>query len=65
MSRLNDAGMHRPDRNLVQPLSFGRKKFIWRPLTRAGLSAQGVMNIPEAEIEPRPRVGRIHRFQSE
>ena len=33
MSRLDDAGMHRTDRNLVQALAFHRQKSVGRPLS--------------------------------
>ena len=57
--------MHRPDRNLVQSLAFRRKKIVGSLLARSGFFAQRVTDVPEAEIEPRPRVGRIHRFKPE
>ena len=65
MARLDDAGMHRPDRNLVQALAFGRQEFVRRRLRRAGLLvAERMPHVPEAEIEPGPRIGRIHRLRA-
>src|SRR4029078_5821221 len=64
MSRLNDAGMHKSNRNLVQSLSCGREKIVRNWPARGGFFAEWVTNVPEAEIEPRPHLGRIPPFHA-
>ncbi len=57
MTGLDDAGMHGPDRNLVQAFAFDRQKFIRTRLLRGLLFAERMPYVPEAEIEPGPHVG--------
>ena len=57
MPRLDNAGMHRPDRNLVQAFAFHRQEGVRRGLLRRFLVAQRMAHIPEPEIEPGPRIG--------
>src|ERR1700733_5698274 len=65
MSRLDDAGMDRPDRNLVQALALRRQERIGGPFgRRRDARAERILNIPKTEIEPRPCVGRAERLQS-
>ncbi len=65
VSRLDDAGVHGPDRNLVQPLAFRRQEDVRRRRLRALLLAERMVHVPETEIEPGPRIGRADRFQPE
>ena len=57
MPGLDDAGMHGPDRNLVQAFAFHRQKGVRRGLLRRFLFAERMAHVPEPEIEPGPRVG--------
>ena len=55
MSRLDDAGMHRPDRDLMQAFAFNRQEGVGGPrLRRRVACAERMLHVPEAEIEPRP-----------
>ena len=65
MTRLDNAGMHRSDRNLMQPLTFRRKKFVRHGFTCGTLFTERMPHVPEAEIEPRPRVECINRIKTE
>ena len=65
MAGLDDAGMHRADRNLVQALAVHRQELVRRGLCRRPAFAERMAHIPEAEIEPRPRIGRADRLQAE
>ena len=65
MAGLDDAGMHGPDRNLMQRLAFGGEERVGRRRLRRLRLSERMRHIPEAEIEPRPRVGRADRFVSE
>ena len=64
MSRLDDAGMHRADGNLVQVLALDRQEGVGRrrPRRRAA-GAERMPDVPKAEIEPRPGVRRSDRFE--
>ena len=57
MAGLDDAGVHRPDGNLVQVLSFRGEERIGRG-RRLGFS-------PTSVIEPRPLIGRVVRYKAE
>src|SRR5215510_13733916 len=60
---LNDAGMHRTNRNLVQAFTFGVKEGIRRARWRGlALAAERMAHVPEAEVEPRARIGQAHRL---
>ena len=52
---LDDAGMNRPDRYLVQPLAFGRQELVARHALPAG---------PATVIEPRPGIGQADRLHA-
>ena len=65
MARLDDACVHRPDRDLVQPLALGGKEFVRRGLTCRSLFTERMPHVPEAKIEPGPRVGCINRIKPE
>ena len=58
MPRLDNAGVHGADRNLVQALTLSGKEHVRRRFLRGLLPAERMRNIPEPEIKPRPRVGR-------
>ena len=65
VSRLNDAGVNRTDRNAVQAFALHRQERVGRSF--AGLlriCVQRMLNIPEAEIEPRPRIRRADRLEA-
>ncbi len=59
MPRFDDAGMHRPDRDLMQTLALRGEEIVsgvaWNVRARA---AQRKLYIPETEIEPGARIGR-------
>src|SRR6266513_6279136 len=57
MPGLDDAGMHRSDRNLVQAVTFGRQECVGSALRRGGAArAERMLDSPEAEVEPGSRV---------
>ena len=57
MSRLDDSGVHRADRNLMQAVALDGKEPIGLTNRRRRLArAERMPHIPEAEIEPRPRI---------
>ncbi len=65
MAGLDDAGMHRPDRDLVQVFAFHRQKFVGG--IRGGhfaARAERMFDAPKAEVEPAPRVGQPHRLEA-
>ena len=65
MTRLDDAGVHQPDRDLMQRFAFDGKETVWGPrLRRRVLRAERMLHVPEAEIEPGPRVERADRLES-
>ena len=66
MARLDDPGMHRPDRNLMQPDAFGAEKRVALRLAaaRRGARPERMAERPAAMVEPRPRVGRAPRLQA-
>ena len=65
MSGFDNAGMHRPNRNLVQVFAFGRQERIRRARYRhLAASAERMLYTPESEIEPRPGIRRADRLQS-
>ena len=64
MSGLDDAGMDRADRNLVEALALDRQERVGaRPHARLPGVSKGMGHAPEAEIEPGPRIGRAHGFR--
>ena len=65
MPGLDDAGMDRADRDLVQALALDRQEIVrgLRPTRLAGF-AERMGHAPEAEIEPGPGVGRTARLQA-
>ncbi len=64
MSRLDDARMHWPDRDLVQALALDREELIGRRLLRRPIFTERLRDTPEPEIEPGSFIGRIRRLQS-
>ena len=66
MPGLDDPGVHRADRNLMQVLAFDRQKGVARTLRRRGAARpERMLHIPEPEIEPGPRVGQANRLDAE
>ena len=65
MAWLDDAGMHRPDRDLVQPLALGRQKGIGRGCAAAlWRLPERVRDVPETEVQPRTRVRQADRLKA-
>ena len=63
MPRLDDAGMHWTDCNLMQAFAFDRQKQIGlRHLARRDL-AERMAQAPASVIDPGPQIGRTFRFQ--
>src|SRR5260370_17019615 len=63
MARLDDAGMHRTDRDLMQTFAFGRQELIQRRnRTRFDVSSKRVLHTKAVMIEPRPPVLKAKRF---
>ena len=60
MAGLDDAGMDRADRNLVQALAFARQERVGRAPRpqRPAATASGWREAPAAMVEPGPRVGQ-------
>ncbi len=59
MPRLDDPGVHRTDRNLVQALAFDGKELIGVTNCRRFFArTEWMPHVPEAEIEPGPRIRR-------
>ena len=66
MSGLDDARMHRADRDLVQAVAFGRQEAVGRRLRqRVDAVSQREPHTPAIVIEPGPRIGRAFGRQSE
>ena len=65
MSRLDDAGMHRTDRDLMQAFAFRRQEGVGRGLAARAALAERMAHVPESEIEPAARVGRAVGVQAE
>ncbi len=65
MAGLDDAGMDRADRDLMQALAFRRQERIGRCGARRGPLAQRVAHAPAAMVEPGARVRRAGRLQAE
>jgi hypothetical protein len=64
MPWLDDAGMHRPDRNLMQALTMSRQKYVWRARgRRCHLGSEWLFYAPTAMIKPRSLVGKTDGFQ--
>src|SRR6185312_2164035 len=65
MAGLDDSGVNRSNRNLMEALAFDRKERVSRE--RAGLcgGAERRGYAPASVIEPRPGVGRALRLQAE
>ena len=60
MPGLDDAGMHRADRDLVQALALGRQEGVGRrrrPALRSR-APSGCAHAPAAVVEPGPRIGQ-------
>ena len=65
MAGLDDPGMHRTDRNLVQVLAFdGEEEKRRGPRRRFGVRPEWLHHVPGAEIEPRPQVPEPVRLES-
>jgi hypothetical protein len=65
MPGLDNAGMNRTDRDLVQILAFGRQKGVRRARQWSGAALpERVLHIPETEIEPGPGIGQAHRHHA-
>ena len=66
MARLDDPGMHRPNRDLMQAFALGRKEPVRFPIAlRLGLLCQRVAQLPAAMIEPGPPVGQPHGVKAD
>jgi hypothetical protein len=65
MPGLDDAGVHRTDGDLVQAFALDRQEGVGRVLLRRLLLAERLAHLPEAEVEPRSRVGRARSFKAE
>ena len=63
MARLDNSGMHRPDRYLMQCLSFDRQERVRRVLLRGFPIPERMSNIPKTEIKPWPRIRRTFGFE--
>ena len=65
MSRLDDAGVNRTDRNAVQAFALHRQERVSRLFARLlRVRAQRMLHIPKTEIEPRPRIRRADRLEA-
>ena len=59
MPGLDDAGMNRADRDLMQALAFRGEEIVGGVARNAeGSCAERKLYVPEAEIEPGAHVGR-------
>ena len=64
MARLDDAGMHRTDRDLMQAFALRRQELIrCRNRARFDVSSKRVLHTKAVMIEPRPPVSKVKRFQ--
>src|SRR5207302_1896871 len=63
--RLDDAGMHRADRNLMQAPAFVLDEGIGQGVAGRLLCAEWEPSTPNVVIEPRPRVGGLGPAQAE
>jgi len=52
MAGLDDPGMDRTDRNLVQPLALGRKELVWPRVARCVAAGERIGLAPDIVIEP-------------
>src|SRR5580700_7728099 len=65
VSGLDDAGVNRTDRNAVQAFALHRQERVSRTFARLlRARAQRMLHIPEAEIEPRPRIRCADRLDA-
>ena len=64
MSGLDDAGMNRSDRDLVQTLSLDGQEIVGPGLAALFPAPERMGNPPEAEIEPGSSIGQAHRLQA-
>src|SRR5580704_6463707 len=65
VSRLDDAGVDRTDRNAVQAFALHRQERVWRLFALLlRVRAERMLHIPKTEIEPRPRIGRADRLEA-
>ncbi len=63
MPRLDDAGVHRADGDLVQRVAFhGQERVSLARGRRWRAVAERMAHVPEAEIEPGPRIRRVGRL---
>src|SRR5437764_906165 len=61
---LDDAGMHRPDRDLMEALTLGGEEDIRGALGRGrAAGAERMGDAPEAEVEPGARIGKADGLQ--
>src|SRR6266849_5394727 len=66
MTGLDDTGMHRTNRDLMQAVALGRQKSICRcNRMRLDPNSKWVLHAPAAMIEPRPLVLKVGRFRPE
>ena len=64
MARLDDTGMHRTDRDLMQAFALRRQELIrCRNRARFDVSSKRVLHTKAVMIEPRPPVSKVKRFQ--
>src|SRR6185437_2462320 len=59
MPRLDNAGVNRADRDLVQAFAFGRQKCVRLRLHVRRLRAKRMARTPLPVIQPRPRIRRV------
>ncbi len=64
MAGLDDAGVDRADRDLVQAMAAHRQEFVigWVPARRRSSRTERSAQAPLAMIEPRAVIGRIRRY---
>ena len=66
MAGLDDAGMHRADRDFVQILALDGQELVRRRRGHStGGGGEGLGDAPDAVIQPRPPVRQTHRIQAE
>src|SRR5215510_10345249 len=61
---LDDAGVHRTDRDLVQALALDRQEDVGRWWRRLTALPERMLHVPEAEIEPGPGIGQAYRLDA-
>ena len=66
MTGLDDSGMHRADRDLMETRTLGLKKRVGRQrYAWVRRFAQWVMHGPLPMVEPRPRIGKPDKLNAE